>query len=92
MATSRRLFQTLKLFNTLNLIETLLLKETKYTVKSQKQAIKILTKPLYNKESRAKLKRKADEELVETLSSDQDYDSDSKTIQYTQPYRDTFTK
>ena len=47
---------------------------------------------MYNKESRTKLKRKADEELVETLSSDQDYDSDAKTIQYAEPYRDTFTK
>ena len=52
----------------------------------------MLTKPLYNKESRAKLKQKADEELVETLRSDQDYDSDAETIQYAEPYRDTFTK
>ena len=47
---------------------------------------------MYNKESRAILKREADEELVETHSSDQDYESDTKTIQYAEPYRDTFTK
>ena len=50
----------LKLFPMQSLIE-------KYTDKTLKKAIKILTKPLYNKESRAKLKRKADKKLVDII-------------------------
>ena len=51
--------------------------------------IKILTTPLLNKESRIKLKQKADKEI---LASNQDDNSDAETIPYAEPYRDTSKK
>ena len=64
-------------------------KDEIYRRNPKKKAIKILTRPLYNKESSSKLKRKADKELVEII--DDDY-SDAETIQYAEPHRETFTK
>ena len=55
-----------------------------YRKKARNKAIKILTKA---KKSRAKLKRKADKKLEEIID-----DSDAETIQYAEPYRNTFTK
>ena len=76
-----------------SLIETAV-KKTKYTDEILKKTIKILTKPLYNKESRAKLKRKADNELVEIIDDvvDGDTYSDVETILYAEPYRGTSKK
>ena len=69
-------------------------KKTKYTDEILKKTIKILTKPLYNKESRAKLKRKADNELVDIIDDvvDGDTYSDVETILYAEPYRGTSKK
>ena len=64
-------------------------KKTIHTDETLKKTLKILTKPLYNKESRSKLKRKTDKKLVEIIDND---DSDAETIPYAEPYRDTFTK
>ena len=76
-----------------SLIETAV-KKTKYTDEILKKTIKILTKPLYNKESRAKLKRKADNELVDIIDDvvDGDTYSDVETILYAEPYRGTSKK
>ena len=65
-----------------------------YRRNARKKAIKILTKALYNKESRAKLKRKADKELVDIIDDVVDDDTylDSETIPYAEPYRDTSKK
>ena len=69
-------------------------KDEIYRRNAKKKAIKILTKPLYNKESRTKLKRKADKELVDITDDvvDGDTYSDSETIPYAEPYRDTSKK
>ena len=61
-------------------------KDEIYRQNAKKTAIKILTKPLYNKESRAKLKRKADKEISASNISD------VETIPYAEPYRDTSKK
>ena len=76
-----------------SLIETPI-KKTKYKDETLKKAIKILTKPLYNKESRAKLKRKADKEFMEIVDDivDRDTYSDAETIPYAEPYRDNSKK
>ena len=76
-----------------SLIETAV-KKTKYTDEILKKTIKILTKPLYNKESRAKLKRKADNDLVDIIDDvvDGDTYSDVETILYAEPYRGTSKK
>ena len=59
-----------------------------------KKAIKIPTKALYNKESRTKLKRIADKELVDIIDDVADCDTylDAETIPYAEPYRDTSKK
>ena len=66
-------------------------KDEIYRRKAKKRAIKILTKPLYNKESREKRKRKADKELVDITDDvvDGDTYSDAETIPYAEPYRAT---
>ena len=61
-------------------------KDEIYRRNAKKTAIKILTKRLYNKESRAKLKRKADKEISASNISD------VETIPYAEPYRDTSKK
>ena len=61
-------------------------KDEIYRRNAKKTAIKILTKRLYNKESRAKLKRKADKEISASNISD------VETIPHAEPYRDTSKK
>ena len=65
-----------------------------YRRNARKKYIKIQTKVLYDKESRAKLKRKADKELVDIIDDVVDGDTylESETIPYAEPYRDTSKK
>ena len=83
-------FQMLKLSNTLNLIETPL-KKTKYTDETLKKSHKNTNQTFINKESGAKLKRKAAKELVDIIDNVVDY-SDAETISHAEPYRDTSKK
>ena len=64
-------------------------KDEIYRRKAKKKTIKTLTKPLYDKESRAKLKRKADNKLAEIIDK---VDSDGETIPYAEPYNSGFIK
>ena len=65
-----------------------------YRRNARKKYIKIQTKVLYNKESRAKLKRKADKELVDIIDDVVDGDTylEAETIPYAESYRDTSKK
>ena len=69
-------------------------KKTKYTDKTLKKSHENTKKPLYNKESRVKLKRKADKKLVDIIDDviDGETYSDDETIPYAEPYRATTKK